>query len=293
LRKRWLQAALGGLLSVLILAGGYAIWYVNRPLPDPVVVQTLFAGVTYDRVVQRDPYPLIYHVVTLDLTAPGLGFLVTPPDDLAGFDYRARTTSQFLEEFDLQIAVNGDFYDPWRDYGPWDYYPHPGDGINARGLAVSQGHVITTGYVTDYGTLHIDAHNQVTIGPDTPNTGDAVSGLLLQAGEYVATWGDTGYMAQRHPRTAAAIDVSGTTLRLIVVDGRQPNYSEGMTLPELAALIRQLGGYHALNLDGGGSSTLVMAGTDGRPFQLGSAIHTRLPGRERPVANHLGVYASR
>ena len=77
---------------------------------------------------------------------------------------------------------------------------------------------------------------------------------------------------------------------LMIVDGRQPNYSEGITLSELAELMREFGAYHALNLDGGGSSTLVVAGVDGQPRVLNSPIHTRIPGRERPVATHLGVY---
>jgi len=59
----------------------------------------------------------------------------------------------------------------------------------------------------------------------------------------------------------------------------------------LASIIIEFGGYSALNLDGGGSSALVIEGEDGKPLQLGSAIHTRIPGRERPIANHLGIFA--
>jgi exopolysaccharide biosynthesis protein len=81
---------------------------------------------------------------------------------------------------------------------------------------------------------------------------------------------------------------------LFVVDGHQPNYSEGMTLPELAQIVLKHEGYTALNLDGGGSSTLVIEGLDGKPIVLNSPIHGRVPpGRERPVANHLGIFARR
>jgi len=67
-----------------------------------------------------------------------------------------------------------------------------------------------------------------------------------------------------------------------------------MTLAELAHVILEHGGYDALNLDGGGSSALVVEGADGRPRLLNSPIHGRVPpGRERPVANHLGVFAWR
>jgi exopolysaccharide biosynthesis protein len=44
------------------------------------------------------------------------------------------------------------------------------------------------------------------------------------------------------------------------VDGRQAPYSDGMTLAELAALMRRLGATDALNLDGGGSTTMVVQG---------------------------------
>ena len=48
--------------------------------------------------------------------------------------------------------------------------------------------------------------------------------------------------------------------RYVVVDGRQPGHSVGMSLPELTALSRRLGLVDALNLDGGGSTTMVVKG---------------------------------
>ena len=59
-----------------------------------------------------------------------------------------------------------------------------------------------------------------------------------------------------HPRTAAGITADGDLL-LVVVDGRQ-DVSRGVDLQELALLLRSLGAVEALNLDGGGSSTLVV-----------------------------------
>jgi len=51
----------------------------------------------------------------------------------------------------------------------------------------------------------------------------------------------------------------------------------------------ELGASDAINLDGGGSSTMVVAGEDGTPQVINRPIHTGVPGRERPVANHLAV----
>ncbi|MEZ4458022.1 MAG: phosphodiester glycosidase family protein [Gemmatimonadales bacterium] len=88
----------------------------------------------------------------------------------------------------------------------------------------------------------------------------------------------------RHPRTAAGIAAGGRRLLLVVVDGRQQPYSDGMTLRELADLMRSLGASSAINLDGGGSTTMV-AGLDSlrivnRPSDAAG---------ERPVANALGL----
>ena len=65
---------------------------------------------------------------------------------------------------------------------------------------------------------------------------------------------------RRHPRTAVGIDRKGSRLWILVVDGRQEAYSGGMTLPELADLLLALGAAEAINLDGGGSSVMVVAG---------------------------------
>jgi exopolysaccharide biosynthesis protein len=63
----------------------------------------------------------------------------------------------------------------------------------------------------------------------------------------------------RHPRTA--IGWSGADrLFLVVVDGRQPDASVGMSLDELTWVFQRLGATHAVNLDGGGSSAMVVQG---------------------------------
>jgi hypothetical protein len=63
----------------------------------------------------------------------------------------------------------------------------------------------------------------------------------------------------RHPRTALGVRGDGAIL-LVTVDGRQPQKSVGMTLPELAGLMAGLGCRDAINLDGGGSTTMVVGG---------------------------------
>jgi exopolysaccharide biosynthesis protein len=95
------------------------------------------------------------------------------------------------------------------------------------------------------------------------------------------------------PRTAIGYSRNGRYLYLVVADGRQPFYSEGMTTAELAKLMISLGAQYAMNLDGGGSSTMVVQDRAGHARVLNSPIDSYIPGRERPVGNHLGVFVTR
>lgn len=92
-----------------------------------------------------------------------------------------------------------------------------------------------------------------------------------------------GFSRNRHPRTAIGVTEDGRLL-LVTVDGRQP-MSGGMSLYELAQLMRQLGATDAINLDGGGSTTLAIRG--------GLVVNSPSEGKERPVANAVVVYAPR
>ncbi|NEQ96532.1 MAG: phosphodiester glycosidase family protein, partial [Cyanothece sp. SIO2G6] len=83
---------------------------------------------------------------------------------------------------------------------------------------------------------------------------------------------------------------TGQTLWLVIVDGKQPHYSEGMLLTELALLFESLGAEAAIALDGGGSSTLVIDHGSG-PTLLNAPIQAKWPMTQRPIANHLGFKA--
>jgi exopolysaccharide biosynthesis protein len=110
--------------------------------------------------------------------------------------------------------------------------------------------------------------------------------MLLLKGEVAEDLDDD----ELDPRTAIGINRNGRYVYIVVVDGRQPFYSQGATFEELAELLKQHGAFTAMSLDGGGSSTLVIEGEDGLPDVMNSPIDNYLPGRERPVGNHLGIY---
>jgi hypothetical protein len=89
----------------------------------------------------------------------------------------------------------------------------------------------------------------------------------------------------RHPRTAVGWDESRRRFFWVVVDGRQTPYSDGMSLPELEWLMLRLGSSHAINLDGGGSTALVVGGRlTNRPSDAAG---------EREVANILALQGCR
>jgi hypothetical protein len=86
--------------------------------------------------------------------------------------------------------------------------------------------------------------------------------VLMRTGQVVTDFSPEGFVdtftAYRHPRTAVGISEDRSTLYVVVVDGRQPGVSVGMTLHELAGFLASLGAHEAYNLDGGGSSTFVV-----------------------------------
>jgi exopolysaccharide biosynthesis protein len=108
----------------------------------------------------------------------------------------------------------------------------------------------------------------------------AISGnaLLLKRRQVLAT--DD---RELHPRTAVGVDRDEKQLIFLVVDGRQ-DFSRGYTMVELARTLRRLGAEDALNLDGGGSTTLV-AQRDGRI----RTINHPSDGRQRPVPNGIEI----
>jgi hypothetical protein len=90
-----------------------------------------------------------------------------------------------------------------------------------------------------------------------------------------------------HPRSAIGIDQDGRQLFLLVIDGRSES-SSGYTMVELADMMLQLGAADALNLDGGGSSTIVARGLDG----LVAVRNHPSDGMPRSIPNGLGFVST-
>jgi Phosphodiester glycosidase len=291
MKARKLTRNIIGIFVLIILCiGGYALYDRGRPAPIPMK-QKLYESVTYRRVIRVFPRPMIAHVLTIDTKAKGIEFLVTPPDSKSETPLNARTTSQFLNEFGVQIAINGGGFSPWWSHSLADYYPHEGDPIAPFGFTASNGDVYWTGDDTDIGTeptLYIGRRNTLSFNNKPGKVFNAISGdrMLVLKGEIAPDLDNE----ELDPRTAIGINRNGRYLYLVVIDGRQPFYSEGATFTDLANLLIDQGAFMGMSLDGGGSSTMVIEGHSSEPVILNSPIDNYVPGRERPVGNHLGIY---
>lgn len=103
--------------------------------------------------------------------------------------------------------------------------------------------------------------------------------LLLKNGQFAEI---THNVSGRHPRTAVGISKDQKTLYLVTVDGRQ-GHSVGATLPEMAEVMLHIGAWSALNLDGGGSTSMVVRDLDWKVQQANS------PSENRKVANSAAI----
>ena len=94
-----------------------------------------------------------------------------------------------------------------------------------------------------------------------PDAVDSIGGspILVRDGRRWYATDDRELYRFRHPRTVVGWTAAGDLL-LVTVDGRQPGYSEGMTMAEVADLMIGLGADEAINMDGGGSTSFVVNG---------------------------------
>ncbi len=225
-------------------------------------------GLLYARDVATQGQVL--HWLRLDLQDTTLALRLTPPRD------RGRRLDQFEGATQALAAVNASFFT---------------SRFEPRGWTLSAGEAWTSILAADDSPwLHCDTRQhcdmQLTAPvPAPPPGGLAVAGTpwLIRDGSPRQTSDDDScnFCKVRHPRTAIGLDKSRRFLTVVVVEGRQPG-AIGMTLAELAQHLRSQGVVQALNLDGGGSTALLLQGrlVTGRPFNE--------PGL-RPLANALLV----
>jgi exopolysaccharide biosynthesis protein len=169
------------------------------------------------------------------------------------------TTSAIAEDNDAIFAINGDYYG-FRDTGIVIR-----NGVVYRDEGARDGLAFyTDGTVKVYDETTTTAAelladgvwNTLSFGPAIVEDGATVDGIESQ--EIDTNIGNHSIQGDQ-PRTAVGV-IDENHLVFVVVDGRSPGYSEGVTLNELADIMTGLGATTAYNLDGGGSSTMYFDG---------------------------------
>lgn len=157
----------------------------------------------------------------------------------------------------VYLATNGDYFsESTTTAGTWI----PGGLVYKDGKALWT----TLGYEADHafyilkdGTAHISTIEEFK--ENEANVMSALSGWqrMMIDGEPVKKFSVNDNAMDFHPRTFVGVSKDNLKVQLFVLDGRQPNYSNGMRLEDMILLCQGAGCYQALNLDGGGSTTMV------------------------------------
>jgi len=260
--------------------------FLEQFAPDSVRTVQVANGIWY-RYVWTPRGPWAIHLVEVDLLRCELGLAVTrAPEQNGKLGGLARVSDMVVADGggDVLVAVNGDFFTP--EGTPLGPEMRSGTLRSARARPVMAWRPGSQPWI---GQARIEEDTVLAVGPwrmeGRENDGAVIGGYpeLLDAGHRVGDLlvsENPAFAASRHPRTAVGVGPLGDVLWMAVVDGRQGEYSLGMTLPELAAMFEALGVVDALNLDGGGSSVMVVRGrTLNRPSE----------GGEREVVNALLV----
>lgn len=231
------------------------------------VTDTPYAGVTHIRHSEVGSRNATAHVVVIDLLQPGLRFLVSPPG--GSRETVRQTTLEFLREQHAQVAINAHFFEP---------FPSEDRDAFLVGVAASEGNAYSDfetprqsyAILANAPGLNIDAANGARIVHlgDRSQLFNAVAGsaqIVTAGSKSIPTYGPEGlapggpnnyssadsWYERVNARTVIGLTRDARRLVLLVVDRA--------TVGEAADfLIANYAVWDALNLDGGGSTSLAM-----------------------------------
>jgi hypothetical protein len=249
-----------------ILACAFGILFLTAESPsvrDERDLKTL--GLAYQVKELKEPRPNRVHILRVDLTNGKIrpAVVIGADPDRDGPAEAALTDPRKLASDPSVLAfVNTN---PWSSFpdssGKKNQRWFEGQPVDICGLAVSGGHVRSPGQ-PGAASVWVNSQGRVFLGDvlgDRPVEAMTGFGQIVREGAVIVPTGGAV-----HPRTAIGVDRNGTAMWLVVVDGRQEQYSEGMTLHEIGRLMLGLGCWNATNMDGGGSSIMGLVGKDGR-----------------------------
>jgi hypothetical protein len=249
------------------------------------------------------PGPVAGVVARVDLTDPRVEVKValadeTDPDGAGPCVGQLDTTSNAARRHNFAITLNASFFAAPSSRIMKDKrvaYFVGNCGI-PEGWHVSGGKVMThpsKESLRDVFVVHLDGkitfHEAARELPADTRYAVSGSAIVLQNGIVTARPDAT----TRHPRSAVGLSADGRSLLMVAVDGRQ-EHSRGVTLEELGTLMQSLGANRALNLDGGGSTALVVKDPASGVFAVANQLSDAAIGMpnlkiERPIADVIGI----
>ena len=252
-------------------------------LPQAVAGQ----AVRYWSIVRENPRPLRIHCLTVDLRDRRYETVALVGDDPDGAGPAEATLTKpesLAAGHDVVAAVNANAFASLPDSkGQQDTNWFAGKPVDIAGWVMHSGQQISPPQ-EQHASFWMDAAGRGHVGtlrePVPAREAVAGFGRLLTDGVNICT--EDGV---RHPRTALGLDAAGQQLWLVVVDGRQAGYSEGVSTRELAELMKELGCRDAINLDGGGSSVMLLA-LAGKSLQV---VNRPSGGATRPIPVLLAI----
>jgi len=286
-------------VSLRRLAATVVVLWLGVPLHAEQHVTHPYLGITYVDRTESAPRALHMHIAQIDLTVPGLRFKLSPPEGPR--EVVRQTTLEFMTQEHAQLAVNAHFFLPFpsADRDAW-----------VIGIAASDGRVYSAfeapeqdyALLADAPGVNIDRDNHAAIvhrdraqadglhvaEPIVLWTTVAGSAQIVTGGE--ATIPDLEWYRAVQARTAIGLSRDRRTLTLFTVD--KSGGSEGMQVGEVADLLRRdYDVWDALNLDGGGSTTMAMEDPVTHVPGLVNASSDRDAASGRPVGSSLAIFA--
>ena len=173
---------------------------------------------------------------------------------LAADSTRLITIQDFAIGNNAIAAINGNFFDV-KNGGSVDFTKVNGQIINVNRIEKERAKHQRTAIIISNDKLQLKTWDGLTDWEtNLPEENVMLNGPLLLSGGYRETLDSSSFTRSRHPRTCVGIKSNGKVI-MLTADGRNSN-SAGLSLSELANIMKWLGCETAVNFDGGGSTTL-------------------------------------
>lgn len=266
----------------------------EKPLSENLKKELSAKGLSYEVRILKEPRPIIIRLVRADLSNKSLRFDVVAPGDPDGdgpANSKLTDPVKLAQKGNMLLAIN---CNPWSSVTVKAPSSWSADmPVKILGLAAAEGEILSEfSKENPRTTLWFDDKMEAFIGKTSPDDKviTAISGFhnILTDGKVINSKNN-----DTHPRTAIGLSKDKRTLWISVVDGRQSGYSEGMTVMELGEFFSSLGASDAINLDGGGSSIIIMS-TNGRATIFNSPSDRYLGFQDiRPLPIMFGVKSAK